>query len=359
MTVDTLIVGQGLAGSLLAWELLERGQRVLVVDRDEALTSSKVAAGIVTPITGKRLAPTWRGDEFWRYATAAYRRVETKCGQWLFRPVPIARLLASEDEARRWEKKKAEAESERGPGRLPAGAVPLEISEAVFHAERGGFEMPAAGWLDVPAFLEATRLHLLERLGYAIGTVNADDIDVVAGGVRWKNIKASHVIFCQGWEGNRNRFFDWVPFRSAKGQILDLECPAAMTETRIVNRAGWLLPLGGRKFRAGATYEWDFADGEATETTREGRAEVEKKLRGMLRVPFEITGQRAAVRPVIRESRALIGLHPATELENRVGFFNGLGSKGVLNGPFFAAQLADHLVRGTPLEPEVDLRKNL
>lgn len=359
MTVDTLIVGQGLAGSLLAWELLGRGQRVLVVDRDEAVTSSKVAAGIVTPITGKRLAPTWRGDEFWRCATSAYRRIENQCGRWLFHPVSIARLLATDDEARRWEKKKAEAAAERGTGRLPTGAVPLEISEAWFHAERGGFEMPAAGWLDVPAFLEATRQHLLERLGYAIGKVNADEIEVTYEGVRWKNIEAGRIVFCQGWEGNRNRFFDWVPFRSAKGQILDLECPAAMTETRIINRAGWLLPLGGGKFRAGATYEWDFSDVEATAISPEGRGEVEKKLKGMLKVPYQVTGQRAAVRPVIRESRALIGLHPAGELANRVGFFNGLGSKGVLNGPFFAAQLADHLVKGAPLDPEVDLRKNL
>lgn len=359
MKVDTLIVGQGLAGSLLAWELLDRGQRVLVVDRDEAVTSSKVAAGIVTPITGKRLAPTWRGDELWRYATSAYRRIENQCGRWLFRPVPIARLLATDDEMRRWEKKKAEAIEELGEDRLPAGAVPLEINDAVFHAERGGFEMPAAGWLDVPAFLEASRQHLLERLGYAIGKLDAEEIEVSAEGIRWKNIDASRLIFCQGWEGNRNRFFDWVPFRSAKGQILDLECAGAMTETRIVNRAGWLLPLGGGKFRAGATYEWDFADEEAKTITPEGRAVVEEKLGGMLKMPFEVTGQKAAVRPVIRESRALIGLHPASELHHRIGFFNGLGSKGVLNGPFFAAQLADHLVKGAPLEPEVDLRKNL
>ncbi len=359
MKVDTLIVGQGLAGSLLAWELLDRGQRLLVVDRDEEVTSSKVAAGIVTPITGKRLAPTWRGDEFWRYATSAYRRIENRCGRWFFHPAPIARLLASDDEERRWEKKRAEAVADRGEGRLPTGTVPLEIDAAIFHAERGGFEMPAAGWLDVPAFLEATRMHLLERLGYAIGKVDADEIEVGPKGVRWKNIDAGRVVFCQGWEGNRNRFFDWVPFRSAKGQILDLECPAAMTETRIINRAGWLLPLGGGKFRAGATYEWDFSDDAATRATPGGRVEVEEKLRGMLRVPFVVTGQGAAVRPVIRESRALIGTHPAGELANRVGFFNGLGSKGVLNGPYFAAQLADHLVKGVPLEAEVDLRRNL
>jgi glycine oxidase len=51
-----IICGQGLAGTLLAWKLLELGQPVIIIDLDEAVTSSKIAAGIVTPITGLRLA---------------------------------------------------------------------------------------------------------------------------------------------------------------------------------------------------------------------------------------------------------------------------------------------------------------
>ena len=354
MKVDTLIVGQGLAGSLLAWELLSRGQRVLVVDRDEADTSSKVAAGVVSPITGKRLAATWRGDEFMRQATTTYRRIENATGEWLFRPTPLVRLLASEDEERRWKRKQDEAGTD-----WPPGTEPLEVDESRYRAERGGFEMPAAGWLDVPAFLKALQGILLPRLGYAIGTVDPREIEVKTGEVRWQNVVAERVVFCQGWEGDQNPFFDWVPFRNAKGQILDLVCEEAASESRIMNRGGWMLPLGKGRFRSGATYEWDFERAEATATTESAREELGKKLEGLLKVPFEITGQRAGVRPVIRRSRALIGLHPDPALHDRVGFFNGLGSKGVLNGPFFAAQFAEHLVEGAPIEEELDLRKNL
>ena len=76
MKVDYLIVGQGLAGSLLAWQLLERGQRVLVIDRDEPDTCSKVAAGIVSPITGSRIAPSWRINEFLPFAHQFYWKIE-------------------------------------------------------------------------------------------------------------------------------------------------------------------------------------------------------------------------------------------------------------------------------------------
>lgn len=354
MKVDTLIVGQGLAGSLLAWELLSRGQRVLVIDRDEPDTSSKVAAGVVSPITGKRLSETWRGEEFLRHATAAYRRIENATGQWLYRPLPLVRLLNSEEEVRRWQRKVTEAGGEQ-----PRGTLPLEIDESLYRAELGGFELSAAGWLQVPAFLEAMRQFLLERLGYAIGRLEPEDVKISRDEVRWKNVTAERIVLCQGWEGSRNRWFDWVPFRNAKGQILDLVCEGTASEKRIVNRGGWMLPLGEGRFRAGATYEWDFAAGEASATSEESREELEGRLERLLKVPFEVTGQRAAVRPVIRRSRALVGWHPDAALYDRVGFFNGLGSKGVLNGPFIASHFADHLVRGTPLEEELDLRKNL
>ena len=55
------IVGFGIAGALLARELLARGVRVTANDVADPESSSLVAAGMITPITGKRLKPTWRG----------------------------------------------------------------------------------------------------------------------------------------------------------------------------------------------------------------------------------------------------------------------------------------------------------
>ena len=49
------IVGGGLAGCTLAWALHKRGRAVKIVDRGDLVTSTKVAAGIVNPITGPYL----------------------------------------------------------------------------------------------------------------------------------------------------------------------------------------------------------------------------------------------------------------------------------------------------------------
>ena len=54
MQVDAIIVGQGLAGSLLAFALHQRGQQVMLLD-DGVVNASQVAAGLINPVTGQRL----------------------------------------------------------------------------------------------------------------------------------------------------------------------------------------------------------------------------------------------------------------------------------------------------------------
>ena len=53
--IDFLIVGHGLAGSVLAHMLLERGQRVVVLEDKSLHSASKVAAGLVNPLIGPKL----------------------------------------------------------------------------------------------------------------------------------------------------------------------------------------------------------------------------------------------------------------------------------------------------------------
>ena len=47
--------------------------------------------------------------------------------------------------------------------------------------------------------------------------------------------------------------------------------------------------------------------------------------------------------------------HPARP---GIAFMNGLGSKGVLRGPWIGRQFAEHLVDSKPIEPEMDLTGN-
>lgn len=348
MKTDFLIVGQGLAGSLLAWHLFEKGKRVLVVDRDEPNTSSKVAAGLVTPLAGARFSlPAGLGERL-DYARGFYWKLEELRRAPFFHHRRIARLFQTSEEQSAWAAR-LEDEGER----YARYHGTLEIDVNRFSLPYGGFEMREGGWLDVPAFLEFTRQTLIERASYAIGRVSSDDVTLDDAGIRWKNIRASRVIFCEGWRGNQNRFFDWVPMNPALGDILDLEIPDLADETRVVSKGSWLIPLGGGRFRAGSNYRHQF---ESDLPGASGREEVLRKLRAITTAEPAVIRHQAAIRPVIRRSQVFMGIHPA---HTQVAFFNGLGSKGVINGPWYASRLVDHLLSARPLPDEADLRANL
>ena len=63
-SVDYIIVGQGLAGTLLAHDLIEQGHTLVVIDKDLKASASKVAAGLFNPVSMKRCIPTWNASIF-------------------------------------------------------------------------------------------------------------------------------------------------------------------------------------------------------------------------------------------------------------------------------------------------------
>ncbi len=348
MKIDYLIVGQGLAGSLLAWRLLERKKRILVVDRDEAVTSSKVAAGLVTPLTGSQFKITPAFEERLLYARKFYWEAEESTGDRFFHHVPIAKLFRDEIESTAWQK----IETGEGSPHHPYVA-PLPEHPDLLHQNHGGFEMKGGGWLDVPRFLETTRQHLLERASYAIGRVRCEDVDTTGNGIRWKNVEASAVIFAEGWSATSNPWFDWLKMHNALGDILQVKIPALSQVQHIVNRGAWLLPLGGDRFKTGSNYRHRIEDATPDD---EGRSEIAGKLETITSQPYEILEHQCAIRPIIKRSQVFCGIHPS---ENGVAFFNGLGSKGVVNGPWYADRMVAHLEDQLPLPPEADIRGNL
>ncbi len=320
------MVGGGLAGCTAAWALRWRGAGVRLFDRGGP-SATRAAAGIVNPITGPNLTlePDFRSR--WAEALAFYRRVEAESGQALFHPMPLVRLFDSERQSTRW-RRRLDA-----PGYRDI-AADLPEPPASCDGEFGGFEVATAGFLDTRALMDATR----GMLGDAWERVEVPPGEIAArsgGGMQW--------VFCEGAAAQAGSCAPDAPFagfqfRPARGEILTVQSFGAPGD-RIVNRGGaWLVPLGGGRFRAGATYDWDDL---ASGPTGSGRDEIETKLRRWLRAPFEVVDHQAGVRPILAGRQIRCGPHPTLR---HLWFFNGLGSKGTLRAPGQALELAERLV---------------
>ena len=106
--VDYIIVGQGLAGSVLAYKLITKGKKVLVIDEEKESTSSRVAAGMCNPIVFKRLTKSWLIDEVLDQAKAFYHHQEKLLNDQFYFDVPIYKLFVDEQEQQFWKQKSNE-----------------------------------------------------------------------------------------------------------------------------------------------------------------------------------------------------------------------------------------------------------
>ncbi len=342
---DVIIVGQGLAGTTLAWHLLEAGRRVLMIDAGEPVTSSKIAAGLITPVTGKRLYLSWRCNEFLPVARNFYLRIERHTGQTFFHDRIAVRLFRSDKERQIWQKRSVQPEYRSHL--LDPQPAPL-VDPELTNAGHGGFAMHAAQ-LDVAAYLDASR----QALDCEEMTVDwRRDVTFDGDSVSVRQHRARHVIACEGFAATRNPYFARVPFNPAKGDILTVRFDRPLPP-RTLHRGIWVAPTDEPDvFRVGSTYDRATFDQVPSSAAL---SEIEGKLRDFIHVPYTVLDHRAAVRPIIDGSRALIGLHPD---QHPLGFFNGLGSKGSLNAPWFARCFTDFLVHGTPLPEDMDVRRH-
>src|SRR5215203_7203668 len=77
MQVDYLIIGQGICGTMLSWFLHKEGKSFLVIDDNNENSSSKIAAGIINPVTGRRYVTTWMIDDLLSFAQQSYTEIGT------------------------------------------------------------------------------------------------------------------------------------------------------------------------------------------------------------------------------------------------------------------------------------------
>jgi glycine/D-amino acid oxidase-like deaminating enzyme len=342
MQVDFLIVGQGLAGSLLARSLRAKGARVAVVDDAWRSAASLVAAGLMTPLTGRRftLTPDYPG----LFARAG----EVLGALGVFHPVDVYRLFVDAEQRERGRKRADDPTCQPFIRRITErqGELQAEITD-----EQGGALMKGA-WVDLPKLLAETRALLVAEGALIEAAFDPAEVHVDASGVVWRHVRAAGVVYCDGYKSAQRGPFAYLPWQPAKGEALDLRSDAPQSPF-ILNREGWALPLGLGRWRAGTNWEWAGLDETPTLAQRD---KFIARFQGYFRAPVsvEVTGHLAGVRPCTSDNLPFLGTHPT---EPRFHLFNGLGPRGTVWAPTLAEEMADHLVSGRALRPSCDLRR--
>jgi glycine/D-amino acid oxidase-like deaminating enzyme len=320
---------------------------VLVVDADPEVSSSKIAAGFLHPITGRRIVKTWMAEKLFPFADAFYSSIEKESGMKFFHAMDSLEMVADIKSLNDWNERSADPgfrgfiEGEANPQDYPGLRPCLRL-----------FRVKQGGWLDIPAFLK----HHQEKWEKE-GVRRSIEIDshLLSEPESLKQslgIEADRIIYCEGHRARFNRLWSRLPFDPAKGEILTVEIAGLPEESIIVNGL-FIIPIGNGKFRAGSTYSWHELDELPTAVAAE---ELSEKLSRTINVPFKVISHQAGIRPAVKGRRPLIGKHPE---KTDCWIFNGLGSKGGSLAPWFANHLTRHLVDGEPLAEEADISRFL
>ncbi len=342
MEVDYIIVGQGLAGSAVAVQLLKRRQRIVVFDDPAANVSSRIAAGLFNPVTGKKMARTWLANELFPYLTSFYSELESLTGSRFFYPMPIYRPFVSIEEQNEWMGRSSDplfrdfveevSVSSRNPG----------LNDGF-----GGLLLKQSGYLDTTAYVSAITGTIRKEGKYIPEKFNSSRVVIGADNIRYGDIVARRLILCTGV--HRDTWFSWLPINPLKGETLTIT--ANIPADLIVNRGVYIVPEKRTGlWKVGSTYF--FHDSQPNPTV-EGKAELERKLQALMQTHYELIDHQWGFRPTTPDRRPLIGKHP----EFPVYIFNGLGTKGVSLAPYFSAVMVHWLENSGALQKEVDIER--
>lgn len=323
-----MVVGFGIAGATLSYELIKLGHNVTVMDKLDPNSSSQVAAGLISPIVPKGVLPTWRYQHLFPGMFEYYRKLEKELNAQFLEEYDTIQIHPNIETADFWNKRANDSEL-------------AEILSSVSHSKLNHIQsqfgysaVKSTGRLNFVLLINELR-HFVHKNGDFVnqGLDFANFKIMNNSQICLNNIKYDSVIFCEGIGVLSNPYFKHLFFNPTAGDILELHIPG-LNENHIIKGKKWLIPTGNQVFLAGSTYH-------RTDLTSAARKEDEdlivNELRKIIEIPITVLSHKKAIRPTVVDRRPYVGRHP--DYKN-LWILNGLGSKGGSLCSLFAPELA-------------------
>lgn len=342
--IDFIIVGQGMAGSILAHKLIERGKTVRVIDNHNQHSSSQVAAGIINPITGPRLTLSDQFSHYYQNARSYYLALQTTLNAPLSTPLSTPlwtdleqhRQLTDPQQLKRYQKRLKEDDYQHYLGKT--------VDCPFFDKQHTTINIKKSAVIDSKTLLSSARTWLTFQQSYSASDLKYEQIEIHHSHFKIDQFSAKSIIFCEGFQAINNPWLAQLPFLLSKGDILTIETDQALPS--LLNWGNWLTPTANHS-KLGSNYQWDDL---TTDTNEHVRQELINSMHKHTTLRAHVIKHESGIRPTTKHRKPFVG--PLSTLQNAY-CFNGFGSKGCLLIPYHADLLSSHLLDGTPLPIEL------
>lgn len=336
---DIGIIGQGLAGSLLAWQLVRAGVNVHVWHEDLPGAASAVSPGLMTPLTGRKFTPIQNARALWAATRSVCAELESVSGRRFLHSLPVVRFFSTPEHSALAGQHSAEA--------LACGIGSAEVLESGAHGalwqdSHGSVRMYGGGFLDLQAVCAYIREFLQAAGRLTVANVQPAAIRSLCG----------KVVDCRGWRLGLDPLWQHIEHNPARGELIEIEtAEGALDPGTVWHFSHWLQPVSANRWRMGSTYAWSHFDAPPTISAR---TTLEWSLRRNWRGGFRVVDCYSGVRPAIRDYLPVLGSHPR---HPEYAICYGFGSHGALYAPACAQWMAAHLLEDLPVPEAYDNRR--
>lgn len=339
---DAFIIGGGIAGLCMYFQLSSIGKKVLLFDPNINRSASAMASGIINPITGRNFVKSWNIELLLNYALEFYPKLE----EWLNTDVmqsrriyrQITTILQENDIAARL----LDDDYQVYMHRKITDEIPYirPFRELKYCEINGGLQIWTSRLFSAFEEKLLSEKNLVKDL-FEMSELHYNGIDYT-----YKEWKVKDIIFCQGHQSFSNQLTKIYPIIPNKGEALIVYAPL-LNVTNLVKLNNYIVPLGNHLFWIGSNYHAGKTDYNPTDDFKE---KTIKELDEMLTVPYRIIEHKVGVRPTSKDRKPILG-----KIGNEPGLwiFNGLGTKGFSLAPYYSQILMKSIYYNVSLSKEI------
>ena len=338
--VDYIIVGDGFAAMFFAHQLLKNNKSFAVFSDGEK-GASKISAGIVNPVVLKKFTTFNGALEQIACLTKVLDEMEIYLKQNSKVNEPVYRVFHDDKEKETWLKKSV---NEDLTPFLDTGFSSFNGVENPFGAGKVNHSFR----VNVPLFFSLMQAYL--KNNNSLINERFDYSKLITEEKSYDDYSYSKLIFAEGIGVKNNPYFNSVPIVVNKGHHLTVEIDSySLSET--IKKKFFLFPLNENEYYYGGTYD---RDNETQQVDDRAQEQLASGLEEMVSNSYSINEIPYAFRPTVKDRKPILGRHSTDE---NLFIFNGLGTRGLLNGAVYSEVLFNHIDKDCLLPSDVDIKR--
>jgi len=359
--VDATILGAGIAGLSVADELLERGLKVAIIDKNlPGSGASGAPLVLANPATGRRAKMTWKADLCYQHLKNVLESVQQETDQSFFTENGVLRPALTKEMAEDFERS---PEKYDWPDNWIKWITRKEFKSKYpfFGDNYGGLHIHKTFSIDPLPFLRSYSEYLekngLQTIYHSSVHINSDSKQLkVVNSDQQAEFESETIIYAVGSAITGINEWNFLDFSSIKGQTISLDLGEELPFRESISSLGYMAadPVKRNRLVIGSTYEHHYDHVKPDQNGKKALlSKLERTLPG-LKSAIKSTDQWAGVRIAMKDHQPVIGRHP--EKENHF-IVSGLGSKGMIQSRYLAKLLADQIIENQELPEEISISR--